>query len=503
MKRSHLVVGLVLLSGVAYGEVTRPNEFKKWRFENPPQMVVFGDSNSDTGRRFNAPASFQFEDDGIGPFPWKRVYNGPDSDEKTAAYMPFEGSVTNGKVWPTWLRIPDEHNFATSSATATDAFRSRERCTGYTGEGEDFPTGTLEEQIDRYFYEIVDDTSTTTSDTLDYTHVIFIGINELIMAAAAVTRYSIGGEGYQDPVAFDKVFEVNATTGLPVFDENGLPIPTFTPMIEEVLGAWDEGIARLIDAGVTGRILLANVGSLKGLDASASELSEILSTSAVVAEYPLIYLSHCGTDKEPEDAGLKGGPSTAQNNRLCACARILFCRTTSKGIAGTETATVLDQITLVLRSGAELLVDKYAGQVRMLDMYTLFAALVDDESIFLDLGFTPGETSLLADTCIQYNFVVDDAAEIMGTQSLRNPDCQEECALCADSTTPCATCLVDQPSITKCDDPSTKIFYDSIHFTTDFHLIFGEAIRQCSKDSPNFDRPFVGVLCPEEQWYGA
>lgn len=66
----------------------------------------------------------------------------------------------------------------------------------------------------------------------DYTHVIFIGINELIMAAAAVTRYSIGGDGYQDPVAFDKVFEVNVTTGLPVFDENGLPVPTFTPMIE-------------------------------------------------------------------------------------------------------------------------------------------------------------------------------------------------------------------------------------------------------------------------------
>ncbi|CAN0269932.1 unnamed protein product, partial [Ectocarpus fasciculatus] len=81
-------------------------------------MVVFGDSNSDTGRRFNAPASFQFEDDGIGPFPWKRLYDGPDSDDKTAAYMPFEGSVTNGKAWPTWLRIPDEHNFATSSGSA-------------------------------------------------------------------------------------------------------------------------------------------------------------------------------------------------------------------------------------------------------------------------------------------------------------------------------------------------------------------------------------------------
>ncbi|CAB1114258.1 unnamed protein product [Ectocarpus sp. CCAP 1310/34] len=126
-------------------------------------------------------------------------------------------------------------------------------------------------------------------------------------------------------------------------------------------------------------------------------------------------------------------------------------------------------------------------------------ALVDDESIVSDLGFTPGEGSLLAYSCIQFNLFVDDAAEIMRTQALRNPDCQEECTLCADSTAPCATCLVDQPAITKCKEPSTKIFYDGIHFTTDFHLTFGEAIRQCSKDSPNFDRAFVGVICPEEE----
>lgn len=41
------------------------------------QMVVFSDSNADTGRRFNAPASFDFED--IGPFPWKKLFDGPDS----------------------------------------------------------------------------------------------------------------------------------------------------------------------------------------------------------------------------------------------------------------------------------------------------------------------------------------------------------------------------------------------------------------------------------------
>lgn len=44
----------------------------------PPQMVVFGDSSSDAGRRFNAPASFDF--DGIGPFPWEMLFEDPDCD---------------------------------------------------------------------------------------------------------------------------------------------------------------------------------------------------------------------------------------------------------------------------------------------------------------------------------------------------------------------------------------------------------------------------------------
>lgn len=43
-----------------------------------PQMIVFGDSASDAGRKFNAPASFDFED--IGPFPWTRLFEAPDSD---------------------------------------------------------------------------------------------------------------------------------------------------------------------------------------------------------------------------------------------------------------------------------------------------------------------------------------------------------------------------------------------------------------------------------------
>lgn len=36
------------------------------------QIVVFGDSTSDAGRRFAAPASFDFDD--IGPFPWKNLF---------------------------------------------------------------------------------------------------------------------------------------------------------------------------------------------------------------------------------------------------------------------------------------------------------------------------------------------------------------------------------------------------------------------------------------------
>ena len=46
-----------------------------------PQMVVFGDSTSDAGRRFNAPASFDFDD--IGLFPWTKLFEDPDSDVST------------------------------------------------------------------------------------------------------------------------------------------------------------------------------------------------------------------------------------------------------------------------------------------------------------------------------------------------------------------------------------------------------------------------------------
>ncbi|CAM9755997.1 unnamed protein product, partial [Scytosiphon promiscuus] len=88
---STVVAGCVLPSiivaePIAGDTTNRPNTFKRWRQDNPPKMIVFGDSNPDTGRRYNAPASFQFEEYGIGPVPWKRLYDGSGTDTKTAAY---------------------------------------------------------------------------------------------------------------------------------------------------------------------------------------------------------------------------------------------------------------------------------------------------------------------------------------------------------------------------------------------------------------------------------
>lgn len=46
------------------------------------------------------------------------------------------------------------------------------------------------------------------------------------------------------------------------------PVPCVrTP--QAVIEAWDAGIGRLVDAGVTGTIMLANVASVKGLAVSA------------------------------------------------------------------------------------------------------------------------------------------------------------------------------------------------------------------------------------------
>lgn len=50
------------------------------------QMVVFADSYADTGRKFRAPASHQYEEYGIGPFPWTRLYETVNSDVRCLVY---------------------------------------------------------------------------------------------------------------------------------------------------------------------------------------------------------------------------------------------------------------------------------------------------------------------------------------------------------------------------------------------------------------------------------
>lgn len=389
----------------------RPPYYKKWR--QNPKVVVFGDSTSDAGRRFNAPASFDFDD--IGKFPFTKLFEEPDSDTMFRAYLPDPGSVTNGKSWPGWLNVPEELNYATSSGTATDAFRSRESCTGYTGEGEAFPTATLSEQVTRYFNDVLDHTN----DTLDYTHIINIGNNDFGGLVSAAERYAAGGAGYVDPVAFENVFEV----------VDGVPTLTFAPFMREVTHAWQEGIDRLLERGVTGRILLANLVSTDFFSGSDS--------------------------------------------------------------SGLELADTIDDVFTQLRLEVDSIAEANP-QVRVLDFSNVTLALFTQPEIFQSLGFTT-----LTVPCLTFEFAIDSTAEIMGTQAQRAAGCQEECALCADLTSPCQNCYQGNPSATVCDTPETYIFWDTLHLTTEVHKILAEATRQCAKDSPNYDRPLVALLCPE------
>ncbi len=47
-------------------------------FSRVTQMIVFGDSNSDTGRRFSADSSYDFPL--IGPFPWEKLFDNSNPD---------------------------------------------------------------------------------------------------------------------------------------------------------------------------------------------------------------------------------------------------------------------------------------------------------------------------------------------------------------------------------------------------------------------------------------
>lgn len=55
----------------------------------------------------------------------------------------------------------------------------------------------------------------------DYTHIIAFGGNDLGAVGSAISRYSMGGVGYVDPVATENVFEL-------VY---GTLQPTFSPLI--------------------------------------------------------------------------------------------------------------------------------------------------------------------------------------------------------------------------------------------------------------------------------
>lgn len=69
--------------------------------------------------------------------------------------------------------------------------------------------------------------------------------------------------------------------------------------------------------------------------------------------------------------------------------------------------------------------------------------------------------------------------------------------MCADNSSPCQNCFLGNPSATVCDEPEKYLFWDPVHFTTDIHQFLAEAIRQCAKDSPNYDQAWVEVLCPD------
>ena len=90
------------------------------------------------------------------------------------------------------------------------------------------------------------------------------------------------------------------------------------------------------------------------------------------------------------------------------------------------------------------------------------------------------------------------ASNICNFQGDRAVGCQGECDFCADQTSPCQNCYQGNPSATVCDDPEKYVFWDSLHFTTSVHQVLAEAIRQCSKDEPNYDQPWVEELCPPE-----
>ncbi|CAN0407163.1 unnamed protein product, partial [Ectocarpus fasciculatus] len=215
------------------------------------QFIVFGDSQSDAGRRFNSPNVYPFSD--LGVYPWEKVY---DADDEGMVDVYHEGTNTNGKVWAQYLNIPNVQNFATGSGTATDTFRSQQLCTGYTTKANKASrrTGTLGEQMTKYLkdFSLKDGKIGCSSE---YTHIMSIGMNDISNAAEAMQRAALGqylgeaipGFTYTDPVAVDDM--------------------NFVTMMEQVTDDVAAAVATLLEMGVTGRILVANYPSPFGVPA--------------------------------------------------------------------------------------------------------------------------------------------------------------------------------------------------------------------------------------------
>ncbi|CAN0252854.1 unnamed protein product [Ascophyllum nodosum] len=318
------------------------------------------------------------------------------------------------------------------------SFRSLETCTGYTGEGEEFPTGILDEQINRYVHDVLSKTSVT----LGHVHIIILGGNDVYHLLGAFSRYSIGqvlqesgvfgGDVYEDPVPFEKVFEL----------VDSVPQLTSEPVISDVITALSSGITRLLESGVAGRIFVGNIPS-----------------SRIAPDF------------------IEGG-----------------------------LADILEPISLAINEEILAIVEGNE-QLGLLDLYALTASMLDDPDTWTELGFVApededsGESLPLGTSCFEADFSVDSTAEIMGTQALRSTECQEECALCADGTSPCQACYVGNPSATICADPDTRTMWDIIHGTTALYRLLGKAIKECVGKNPDYNQPLVDKLCPDDTDY--
>lgn len=95
----------------------------------------------------------------------------------------------------------------------------------------------------------------------DYSHVIALGGNDVLQALEALVRYSSGGASYEDPVAFDLIFQTDNVTGFPVLDGEGLPVPNFAPVVEVTHTCLDTGVGNrasspLVHSPESGQCLL-------------------------------------------------------------------------------------------------------------------------------------------------------------------------------------------------------------------------------------------------------